>query len=153
MSFVCERLNEDDKKYIKSFDFHMPLGNVTELINIPDKWVSDRDKGYYMICIAGRGYFFDEEYPPYFYKLIIDNKVIEINARYQSSGNYASGVEMTWRLESICVLGSLNHLSELELLNIIKNAFIAYGNVHKSGHVISTVFERISAITYITEKR
>lgn len=140
MAFICENLTDEDKRFIEGFQFHMPIGDVKSLVRMPEKWVSDREKGYFLICLAGRGYVFDQEYPPYYYRLIVDRQVIEIVARYQSEGDYDSGIKMTWRLESIFVPHSLNYIKEDLVLDIVKSAIAAYGNVHKNGHVISTNF-------------
>lgn len=142
MAFICENLTDDDKRFIEEFQFHMPIGDVKSLVRMPEKWVSDREKGYFLICLAGRGYVFNQEYPPYYYRLIVDKQVIEIVARYQSEGDYDSGIKMTWRLESIFVPHSLNYIKEDLILDIVKSAIAAYGNVHKNGHVISTNFDK-----------
>lgn len=141
MSFVCERLNEEDEKYFRQFQFYYPFGGAKELARVPRNWVVDREKRYYLICLAGQGYTLNEEYPPYYYKLIINDKAIHIEARFGSEGNVESGITMTWRITNTIIPVDLKYIPKEEIDNIIKDALTVYGNNYKGGHVIATFFE------------
>lgn len=148
MAFVNEKLTEKDKEFVASFKFRKPIGRKNELARLPENWSADRNNSYYLICLGGQGYTFNEEYPPYYYRLIIDNSVVEIEARFESSGDYNSGVKMIWRVQRIVVSNSLKKLPKEILFTIIKNAFISYGNIHKNGHVVSTDIIEMSTPFY-----
>jgi hypothetical protein len=152
MAFVNEKLTEKDKEFIALFEFHKPIGRTNELARLPENWATDREKGYFLICLGGQGYTFDEEHPPYYYRLIIDNAVVKIEARFRSKGDYNTGVKVEWRIESIDVPKSLNNLPSEVLLNIINDAFISYSNIHKNGHVESTSFDKVCMPIYLNDR-
>lgn len=150
MAFVNEKLTEKDKEFIASFNFIQPIGGQGKtLADIPIKWAADREKGYFLICLGGQGHSFDEERPPNYYRLIIDNVDVRIMARFRSDGDYNTGVKLEWRIQDIVVPKSLKHLSQEMLLNIINDAFTSYGNIHKNGHVISTIFDEMGIPFYL----
>ncbi|MGN0630504.1 MAG: hypothetical protein ACI4JN_04165 [Ruminococcus sp.] len=149
MAFVNEKLTDKDKEYISSFKFHNPIGRLNELAPIPEEWSIDRENKYYLICLGGQGRLFDEEYPPNYYHLIIDNKSIEIEARFKCKGNYSTGVELLWKIQGIYVPHSLSYILPKKIINIVREAFICYGNVHKNGHVIKTEFDSIAEPFYL----
>ncbi len=92
---------------------------------------------------------FDEEYPPNYYRLIVNDNFIEIEARFKSKGNYSTGVELLWKIQTIKVPNALKHISQETLVEIIKNAFICYGNIHKNGNVVKTEFDSIATPFYL----
>lgn len=144
MSFICERLCEEDREYIQSFQFKNPFTGADELNKIPRYWVVDKEKKYYLICLGGQGFTLNEEYPPYYYELIIDNSAIHVEARFGSVGDRKIGFTMTWHIESIIIPATLEYMSSEKVICIIKEALEEYGNDYKGGHVISTLFKRIS---------
>lgn len=151
MAFVNEKLTDKDKEFISSLKFHNPIGRLNELAPIPEEWSIDRENKYYLICLGGQGRLFDEEYSPNYYRLIIDNKSIEIEARYKSKGNYSTGVELLWKIQGIYVPRSLSYISPEKLIDIVREAFVCCGNVHKNGHVTKTEFDSIAEPFYLRE--
>ena len=101
MAFINEKLTEKDKEFIASFKFYKPIGRKDELATIPENWSIDKENNYYLICLGGQGRLFDEEYPPNYYRLIVDDNFIEIEARFKSKGNYSTGVELLWKIQTI----------------------------------------------------
>ena len=148
MAFICEKLTEKDKEFIESFKFNMPLGRRDELAPIPEQWVRDKERGYYLICIAGQGDVFDNQFPPYYYRLIIGNSVVKIEGRYEGKGDFNIGISIKWRINSIIVPNNLKYISRDEILNIVREAFGVFGNIHECGHVVETIFDRISMPLY-----
>ncbi len=148
MSFVCERLNEEDKEYIQSFQFQDPFGRRGELNRIPRYWAVDRERKYYLICLGGQGYTLSEEYPPYYYRLIIDNIAINIEARFKSEGDGTKGVTMMWQINSIAVPNFLEYISREELISIVKEAFTTYSNNHKGDNILAITFANVAVPHY-----
>jgi len=151
MAFVNEKLTDKDKEFIASFKFHNPIGRLNELAYLPEEWSIDKENDYYLICLGGQGRLFDEEYPPNYYRLIVDNNFIEIEARFKSKGNYSTGVELLWKIQTISVPKALKHIPQETLVEIIKNAFICYGNIHKNGNVVKTEFDSITTPFYLSD--
>lgn len=150
MSFINESLTESDKRFIESFKFRQPLWR-DKLADNPEDWSVDKERKFFLICLGGQGELFDREYPPNYYRLIIDNKVIKIEAYFKSEGNHSTGVKMTWRIESIIAPKVLKNKYQETLVEIIKEAFTCYGNIHKNGHVIYTTFNKIASPFYADE--
>lgn len=148
MGFICERLSEEDGKYIQSFQFCNPLGRMNELCSIPRNWAVDREKKYYLICLGGQGFTYKEEYPPYYYRLIIQDVAIKIEARFESAGDGTSGVRMIWRINSIDVPRSLESISQENVLSIVKEALTAYSHIHKGDNIIVIDFSRVATPYY-----
>lgn len=148
MNFLYKNLTEEDEKFIESFKFHMPIGRRDELAPIPIQWVVDKERECYLICLAGQGDTFDIGYPPYYYRLILGKSVVKITARYESQGDFNTGVLLKWRIDSIIVPRVLRNIMRDELLIIIQEAFIVFGNIHECGHVVGTVFDRICMPVY-----
>lgn len=108
MAFVLEKLTEQDKEFIASFKFIQPIGGQGKVLaKIPNNWAADRERKIFLVCLGGQGDSFDEEYPPFYYRLIWNNSAVNIEARYESVGNYTTGVSMTWRIHRIVVPKSL----------------------------------------------
>ena len=143
MAFVNETLSENDKVFFNSFELKDPFSKE-ELARVPEQWSVDKVKKYYLICLGGQGYTMSEEYPPYYYRLIIDNVPIKIVARYQSVGNAKTGINMKWYIQSIYLPNEIKSFPLDKLLLIVKEAFTEYGNIHKHNHVISTEFGYIN---------
>ena len=61
MAFVNEKLTEKDKEFVASFKFRKPIGRKNELARLPENWSADRNNSYYLICLGGQGYTFNEE--------------------------------------------------------------------------------------------
>ncbi len=148
MSFVCERLNEEDEKYFRQFQFYYPFGGAKELARVPRNWVVDREKRYYLICLGGQGYTLNEEYLPYYYRLIIDDIAINIEARFKSEGDGTKGVTMMWQINSIAVPNCLEYVSGDEIISIVKEAFITYSYVHKGDNILAITFANVAAPHY-----
>ena len=152
MAFVNEKLTEKDKEFIASFKFIQPIGGQGKMLaDIPIKWAADRENGYYLICLGGQGYTFDEERPPYYYRLIINNVAVKIEARFIREGDYKIGVKVEWRIESINVPKALQNYDKDRLLNIIKDSFMSYSNIHENGYVLNVEFDKI-AIPFYSNK-
>jgi hypothetical protein len=145
MAFVNEKLTDEDKKFISSFEFHNPIGRINELARIPEKWSIDRENNYYLICLGGRGEL-DSEYPPNYYKLIVNTDVIDIKARYKTVGNGKTGIKITWKIESIVV--NLKN-TDIDIQQIAKLALESYGNIHFGGHIICSEFMRLPIPHYL----
>lgn len=153
MAFVNEKLTEKDKEFIASFKFHTPIGRLNELASLPEEWSIDKENKYYLICLGGQGRLFDEEYPPNYYHLIINNNSIEVEARFKCKGNYSTGVEILWKIQGISVPHSLNYISSEKLKDIVREAFTCYGNIHKNGHITKTEFDSIAKPFYLKEDK
>lgn len=151
MAFVNEKLTDKDKEFISSFKFHDPIGRSNELAYLPEEWSIDKENNYCLVCLGGQGRLFDEEYPPNYYRLIIDNNSIEIEARFKCKGNYSTGVEILWKIQGVYVPHTLNYISPKKLNDIIRDAFICYGNIHKNGHITKTGFDSIAKPFYLKE--
>lgn len=149
MRFVNKQLTEEDKKFISSFKFHQPIGRRNELARIPRNWAVDKEKNYYLICLGGQGELFDEEYPPNYYKLVINTDVIDIEARYKTTGNRKTGIKITWEVGNIVVNA---RKTDVDIKQIVMSAFESYGNIHFRGHIISTDFVNISEPYYMKGK-
>ena len=143
MPFVNETLSESDKEYFASFGFKAPLTQKL-LARTPVEWAVDKENKYYLVCLGGQGYTMNEEYPPYYYRLIIDNVPIKIVARCQSMGDFQSGVKMKWYIQAIYLPEELKSFSEEKLLRVVKEAFVSHGNIDMSNRVISTEFGYIN---------
>ncbi len=149
MAFVNEELKEKDKEFIASFKFLQPIGGGgIDLAKIPRKWAADREANHYLICLGGQGWKLSEEYPPNYYRLIIGNSAIEIEARFQSKGDYTNGVNFYWYIQIIVVPKALSNLSEKVLLQIVKDAFTSYSNIHGNDHVIDVEFKELVSPFY-----
>lgn len=131
MAFVNERLDEKDIKLFKSLNLKNPWGAGSVII--PREMSVDRDNNYYLFCLGGQGHTLNQEYPPYYYVLLVDNTVITITARYQCEGNVTEGFEFTWCFEGIYIPQKLNN--QEKIISIIKGAFISFANIHYNGHV------------------
>ena len=151
MAFVNEKLTDNDKEFISSFKFHNPIGRLNELAPLPEEWSIDKKNNYYLICLGGQGRLFDEEYPPNYYHLIIDNKSVEVEARFKCKGNYFTGVEILWKVQRIYVPHSLNYISSEKIKDIVREALTCYGNIHKNGHITKTEFDSIAEPFYLRE--
>ena len=148
MAFVNEKLTEKDKEFIASFKFHDPLGSIDDLARIPRNWAVDKENNYYLICLGGQGEL-DKEYPPNYYKLIVNGNVVDIKARYQTVGNGKTGIKITWEIEGIVVNSKK---TDVEIQQIAMSALESYGNIHFGGHIISTDFVNISEPYYMKGK-
>ena len=93
----------------------------------------DRDNNYYLFCLGGQGHTLNQEYPPYYYVLLVDNTVINVTARYQCEGNVTERFEFTWCFEGIYIPQKINN--QEKIISIIKGAFISFANIHYNGHV------------------
>ena len=144
MAFVNAYLTDEDKKFISSFEFHNPIGRINELARIPEKWSIDKENNYYLICLGGQGEL-DSEYPPNYYKLIVNTDVIDIKARYKTVGNGKTGIKITWKIESI--VNSKN--TDIDIQQIAKLALESYGNIHFGGHIICSEFMRLPIPHYL----
>lgn len=135
MAFVNEELTEQDKKFIAGFRFKKPL--TVGLADIPPKWTADRERGYYLICLGGQGWrsYDTNEYPPNYYRLILNNKVVKIEARIRHAGTNKTGVTVYWKLERIYADETID-MPEKELLEVVKEAFVFYANIHYNGHAV-----------------
>ena len=149
MAFVNEKLTDKDKEFIASFKFHDPLGSIGDLARIPRNWAVDKENNYYLICLGGQGELFDREYPPNYYKLIINKDVIDVEARYKTTGNRKTGIKITWKIERLVVDA---RKTDVDIKQIVMSAFESYGNIHFGGHIISTDFINISEPYYMKGK-
>ncbi|MBQ8435370.1 MAG: hypothetical protein IJX24_05120 [Oscillospiraceae bacterium] len=145
MPFVNEKLTEKDKKFIASFKFHNPIGRLNELASLPEEWSIDKDNNYFLICLGGQGEL-DKEYPPNYYKLIINTEVVDIKARYKTEGNGITGIKITWEIESIVADA---RKTDADIKQIVMSAFESYGNIHFGGHIIKTEFDSIAEPFYL----
>ena len=123
MVFKIENIGEKEKEYIKSFRFRNPLSDKCKF-NIPTRWVTEPQRHYYLLCLgAGGGVSYDsDEYPPSYYKLIVDSKVIDIQAKYKWEGNGTTGVKVWWKIIRIKVDNSIEMDSD-EIKQIVKEIF------------------------------
>ena len=78
---------------MQRFDFYFHFGGT--------KWVADKEREIYLICLCGQGDTFDQERPPYYYRLIIQGIPIEIWARYEWTGTSKTGFDYRWEIELI----------------------------------------------------
>jgi len=145
MAFVIEKLEEKDVEYVKSFGFRHPLSERDEAI-IPKTWVTDRENNCYLICLAAGGdsrYDYDiGEYPPSYYRLIVDGVVIEIEARYKWEGDGTTGIKMWWKIFSITVLSKIN-MSVEEIKQLIKQSFETESKRLFKNHLQEVYFDLI----------
>ncbi len=140
MAFINEKLTEKDKEFIASFKFHNPIGRLNELACLPEEWSIDKENNYYLICLGGKGEL-DKEYPPNYYKLIINTSVVDIKARYQTVGNGKTGIKITWEIESIV---ANSKKTDIDIKRIAMSALESYGNIHFGGHITKTEFDSIA---------
>ena len=147
MAFVIEELTEQDEEFIAGFQFKAPLGGG--MADISSKWAADRARGYYLVSLGGFGWrsYDTTEYPPSYYRLILENKVMEIAARFYHEGTSKTGVIMHWKLESIYVDETIN-IPEKKLLEIVHEAFVSYAKRFYSGHVIKVCMEYVANPIY-----
>ncbi len=145
MAFINEKLTEKDKEFIASFKFHNPIGRLNELAHLPEEWSIDKEHNYYLICLGGQGEL-DKEYPPNYYKLIVNGNVVDIKARYQTVGNGKTGIKITWEIEGIVV--NLKR-TDVDIQKIAMSALESYGNIHFGGHIIYSEFINVSAPHYV----
>ncbi|WP_294362806.1 hypothetical protein [uncultured Clostridium sp.] len=124
MNFIYEKLTEEDKEFFKSFGFRDPLSSFS-LAYTPSVWVADRKKEIYLVNLGGQGYKFDLEFPPTYYYLIWDRKLVKIEAYDKGSGDYKVGKNRIWMIQRIVAQETLE-IDENLLLDTIKEAFIAY---------------------------
>lgn len=147
MAFVNEKLTDKDKEFISSFKFHNPIGRLNELAPIPEEWSIDRENKYYLICLGGQGEL-DNEYPPNYYKLIVNTDVVDIKARYKTVGYGKTGIKITWEIESIVVNSKK---TDFDIQQIAMSALESYGNIHFGGHITKTEFDSIAEPFYLRE--
>ena len=145
MAFVNAYLTEEDKKFIASFKFHNPIGRLNELAALPEEGSIDKENKYYLICLGGQGEL-DSEYPPNYYKLIVNIDVVDIKARYQTVGNGKIGIKITWKIESIVVNSKK---TDVDIQQIAMLALKSYGNIHFGGHIICSEFMSIPVPHYL----
>ena len=150
MAFVREELTEQDEKFIAGFQFEDPF-NVGRLARMPSEWVADHERGYYLICLGGQGgWSYDtNEYPPDYYRLILKNKVVEVEARIRHEGTIKTGITVYWKLESIYVDETID-LQKEELLEIVERAFISYSDLEYNGHVNKVHMDYVAEPYYMT---
>lgn len=124
VAFVNERLDEKDIKLFESLNLKNPWGAGSAII--PREMSVDRDNNYYLFCLGGQGHTLNQEYPPYYYALLVDNTVINITARYQRKGKVTDGFKFTWYFEGIYIPKELN--DQDKIISIIKDAFTVDAN-------------------------
>ena len=144
MAFVSEKLEGKDLEYVKSFGFKHPLSIGDEAI-LPETWVADHENNCYLICLGAGGWrsYETDEFPPSYYRLIVNNKVIEIEARYRWEGNYKTQIKEWWRIIRIVVLENTDITSE-SIKKIVKNCFEVESNNQHHNHVIEVNFDLIA---------
>jgi len=151
MAFVIEELKGKDLEYVKLFGFKHPLSIRDDAI-LPSKWVADHDNNRYFICLgAGGGRSYDTaEYPPSYYKLIVNNKIIDIEARYRWEGNSNVGIKMWWKIIRIVVFENID-LTIGEIKNIVIQAIKLDSNLWRENNVIEVNFDLIAEPIFIKE--
>ena len=91
MAFVYEKLNEEDKEFFKSFGLRDPLSKFSPA-KVPIEWVADRENNIFFVCLGGLGYRFDKEFPPTWFYLIWNNKLVKIQVYDKLTGNWNTGI-------------------------------------------------------------
>lgn len=144
MAFVYEKLNEEDKVYLASFKFKDPLSSCS-LARIPRYWISDRERGIFLVSLGGQGYRFDKEYPPTYYRLIWEGYPIKIAAYFDWTGDNETGVQAIWDVDRIVIPRALDIDIDL-LIETIKEVFETY----ERGRSQDTVFLSIKFVLIAT---
>ncbi len=151
MAFVNEKTSEKDKAFFDSFKFKHPLSSHLTA-RAPAFYCIDKENEYYLFCLGGQGHTLNPEYPPYYYRLIIEDTPIEIVARCDQTGDNEIGLEIRWFIKKITVPESLNAISKETLINIIKEALICDSKLLKDNVVILTYFRNICEPIYESRK-
>ncbi len=143
MAFVIEELKENDLEYVKSFGFKHPLSIRDDAI-LPDTWVADHESNCYLICLGAGGWrsYETDEFPPSYYKLIVNDKVVDIEARFRWEGNYKTKIREWWKIINIVVLENVDMTSE-RLKEIVKKCFEVESNNQHHNYVIEVNFDLI----------
>ena len=123
MERKIECIGEKEKEYIKSFGFVNPLSDKCE-VNLPTRWVTEQKNNYHLLCLgAGGGVHYDsDEYPPSYYKLILDKGIIDIQAKYKWEGTGTTGIKVWWKINRINVDNSITIARE-QIKQIVKEFF------------------------------
>ncbi len=151
MAFVSEKLEGKDLEYVKSFGFKHPLSIKDDAI-LPSKWVADHENNCYFICLGaggGRSYETDE-FPPSYYKLLVNNKVIDVEARYHMQGNGKIGIKMWWKIVRIVVFDGFDIKTE-KIKEILMQTIKLDSNLWRENHVIEVNFDSIAEPIFVKE--
>lgn len=144
MAFVSEKLEGKDLEYVKSFGFKHPLSIRDEAI-LPETWVADHENNCYLICLGAGGWrsYETDEFPPSYYRLIVNNKVVDVEAKFKTKGNGKTGIKIWWKITNIVVTQELN-VSADDIKKLIMDSFEVEGNDLHGNHIKETVFDLIA---------
>ncbi|MDL2259128.1 hypothetical protein LJC42_08310 [Eubacteriales bacterium OttesenSCG-928-K08] len=148
MAFIRQKISESEKEFLESLKILAPLTGKGTLARIPDYWIADYDRNLFLIGLGGQGYRYSNEYPPDYFKLIWDNKVIGIEAQYTHKRNIdVSGtvsVDVKWKILNIFAPATLLHISREEIKDTAIGAFKEYSNYYYNDRVRTLEFVSVA---------
>ncbi|PYG83912.1 hypothetical protein LY28_03760 [Ruminiclostridium sufflavum DSM 19573] len=144
MAFVNEKISKQDEDFFNSFNFKSPFTQNDSIK--PWKWTINREREAFLTGLGGQGYEHSEI--PEFFALVWKKKVIILETFSGGSGSNSTGVEVWWKITSIKVPQSLIVEKEA-VMDLIKEAFEAYGNGYNSTYVRKVEIKFISEPYFI----
>ena len=142
MAFVNEVISEVDKERVNDFKFKSPYSS--DLIK-PWKWTIDRERDIFLIIIDGAG---DKDLlHPRFLVLVFNNAIIKIETYVSSRGN-SKKRDIVWDIERIIVQSDIN-MDANKVIEYVKEALIAHGNIYNTEGVNKIDFSRIPTPVFI----
>jgi hypothetical protein len=146
MAFVNEKVEEKDKLYFNSFNFESPFTKNKSIE--PWKWTIDREQDAFLVGLGGQGY--EHSDIPEFFALVWKKNVIIMETFSGGSGSNSTGVEVWWKITSIKVPQNL--IAEKDaVMELIKEAFDAYGNGYNRTYVRKVEFRFIAEPFFVQE--
>lgn len=120
MAFIKEKISESDRVIFNSYNLKNPI--TRETLN-SRRWTIDRERNAFLVALGGQGIYGSEI--PMYYALIWNGKVITLETFSKATGSNSTGMEFYWKITKIeapeCLLKDKD-----EMMNLIKEAFIAY---------------------------
>jgi hypothetical protein len=132
MPFVNETIAEADKAKYEAYGFKSPFRN--EFV-APKKWVIDRERDVFLICLGGQGR--ERSEIPLIFVLVWKGEIIRFDTFYKGHGDPQAGQEFWWNVLDI-VIPSLLKSKKTEIFQLIREALTEYGDGIDSKYVKAT---------------